>query len=386
MANIWNHPNVLAAEALTHLEDALVVAKMCAFDTTSEFTTRANGWKKGDTISFRTHGDFAVKEFTSTIDIQNISDSSRSMTIEKHLDVSVELTSRELALDLDSFSDQVIRPAAYRLAEYVDIYIATKILQGAGMYVSTGLFATAADIAQARKAAILQQLGTERYCLLDLDLEATLLGQEWFNQAQTRGNDGTNTLRTGQMGRTMGMDFYSALTFPTGYRTCGAGTALVNNGAGGNTNNRIGVSTLTIDGGSAGTFLAGDRLAVAGLRRPLIVKTTTAALNTPVTTVELVDPITEIVPDNAAITVVGAGLTVDYHGAIFDNRSLAVAFPMLDTPGDKETGSAANNGVSCRIVKGYDISTKKTTMSLDLLCGAFAFDPRKITLLADSRP
>jgi len=384
--NIWKHPNVLAAEALRHLEDALVVTRMCAFDTTSEFTSRANGWKKGDVISFRTHGDFAVKDFASAIEIQNISDSSRSMTIEKHLDVSVELTARELVFDLDSFSDQVIRPAAYRLAETVDLYVATKILQGAGMYVSTGLFANAADIAQARKTATLQQLATQRFCLVDLDTEATLLGQEWFNQSQTRGNDGTSTLRTGQMGHVMGMDFFSALTFPVASQVCGNGTALVNNGAGGNTNNRIGDIQLTYDGGSAAatTFTVGSRLKIAGVRRPLIVKTLVTAPASGV--VELVDPITEIIPDNAAITVVGSGLTVDYHGAIFDSRSLAVAFPMLDTPGDKEIGSASNNGVSCRIVKGYDMTSKKTTMSLDLLCGAFAFDPRKITLLGDSRP
>jgi len=384
MSNIWKHPDILAAEALRHLEDALVVTRMCAFDTTSEFTTRANGWKKGDVISFRTHGDFAVKEFTSAIDIQGISDSSRSMTIEKHLDVSVELTARELVFDLDSFSDQVIKPASYRLAEYVDLYVATKILQGAGMYVSTSLFGSAADIAQARKTATLQQLATQRFCLVDLETEATLLGQEWFNQSQTRGNDGTNTLRTGEMGRVMGMDFFSAITFPVSYHACGTMVCATNNDGG--AANRIGMTTLTVDTQTAAKALnAGDRIKIAGVRRPLIVKTAIAD-TTAATEVALVDPITEIIPDNAAVTVIGSGLTVDYHGAIFDSRSLAVAFPMLDKPGDKEVGTASNNGVSCRIVKGYDITSKKTTMSLDLLVGGFAFDPRKITLLADSRP
>ena len=386
MSNIWKHPNILAAEALRHLEDALVVTRMCAFDTTSEFTTRANGWKKGDVVSFRTHGDFAVKDFSTEIEIQGISDSSRSMTIERHLDVSVELTARELVFDLDSFSDQVIKPAAYRLAETVDLYVATKILQGAGMYVSANLFSTAADIAQARKTATLQQLATQRFCLVDLDTEATLLGQEWFNQSQTRGMDGTSTLRTGQMGTVMGMDFFSAITFPVSSQACGNMVCATNNGAGGNTNNRIGMTTLTVDTQTAAKAVnAGDRIKIAGVRRPLKVKTTIAD-TTAATSIELVDPITEIIPDNAAVTVVGSGLTVDFHGAIFDSRSLAVAFPMLDVPQDKEVGTAANNGVSCRIVKGYDQKYKKTTMSLDLLVGAFAFDPRKITLLADSRP
>ena len=67
-----------------------------------------------------------------------------------------------------------------------------------------------------------------------------------------------------------------------------------------------------------------------------------------------------------------------------DDRSLAVAFPKLDEPGDKITATADSNGVSVRIVKGYDMQTKKDTLSLDLLVGAFALDPRRITLAAES--
>jgi len=385
MANLWEHPQIIAAEALRHLEDALVVTKMCAVDKTSEFTTRSNGWKKGDVVSFRTHGDYIAKDFSTTIDIQEIRTSSRPMEIEKHIDVSVEVTAREEVLDLDSFSDQVIQPAAYRLAESVDLYVGSKILQGAGLYTSSSLFQSAADIALARKAATIQQLATQRWCLVDLDLEATLLGQTWFNQSQTRGSDGETTLRTGQMGRVMGMEWYSALTFPVASHTAGDLTASTNNGTNSIQYNQIGMSTLTMDNVTAsGSVEIGDRILIAGVRRPLIAKTAIVD-TTSSTEVELVDPITEIIPDNAAITTKAAGATYDYHGAIFDDRSLAVAFPMLDMPQDKVTGVASNNGVSVRVVKGYDMSTKTTTLSLDLLCGAFAFDPRRITLVADTQ-
>ncbi len=379
MANIWEHPSIIAQEALTHLEDALVVTNMCAKDNTSEFTSRANGWKKGDTVSFRTHGDYAAEDFSGTINIQDIQTSSRPMQIEKHLDVSVEVTSREEVLDLDSFSDQVIRPAAYRLAEMTEKYVASKILQGAGMYVSADLFASAADIALARKYATIQQLSTSRFCLVDLDTEAKMLGQTWFNQSQTRGSAGETTLSTGEMGHVMGMDWYSAITFPESEITAGNGSSTTDNTVA--TNNKIGLKVLTIDS-LTGQVEAGDRLAIAGCRRPVIAAAQVVATST---SIPLVDPITEIIPDGAAVTTVASGAVVDVHGAIFDDRSLAVAFPMLDMPGDKVTATAANNGVSIRIVKGYDINTKKTTMSLDLLCGAFAHDPRRITLLADSQ-
>lgn len=383
MANIWKHPNIIAAEALTHLEDALVIAPLCAKDKTSDFTSKANGWKVGDTVSFRTHGEYEVDEFSSTISTQAIASSTRPMQIEKHLDISVEVTARELALDLDSFVDQVIRPATYKLAEKVDTYVGTKILEAAGAYYSTALFESAADIALARKNATLQQLAMNRFCLVDLDIEATLLGQTWFNQSQTRGGDGEMTLRNAEMGRVMGMDFFSSIAFPTEAAAYTVGTMIcaTNNTSG--TKNLIGDTTLTVDTQTATrTLVAGDRLAIAGVRRPLKVKTAIADTSS-TTEVALVDPITEIIPDNAAVTVLASGKDVQHHGVIMDDRSLAVAFPMLDLPEDKVAAAAFNNGVSIRIVKGYDLSTKKTTMSLDLLVGSFALDPRRMTLVGD---
>lgn len=382
MANIWEHPSIIASEALTHLEDALVIGPLCAKDLTSDFTTRSNGWKVGDAVSYRTHGEYEVDEFETAISTQAISSSVRSLEIEKHYDISVEVTAREATLDLDSFSEQVLRPATYKLAEKVDTYLGTKLLYAHGLYVSSALYETAADIALARKAAILQQLAQNRYSLVDLDLEATLLGQTWFNQSQTRGGDGERTLRNAEMGRVMGMDWFSSIAFPTNSsaHTCGAGTAVTNNDSA--TKNLIGDTTLVFDGGNSGNFEEGDRLKIAGVRRPLLVKTQVTTVSGQ-TEVELVDPITEIIPDDAAITVLGSGEDITYHGAIMDSRSIGVAFPMLDIPEDRVAATASNNGVSIRIVKGYDLSSKKTTMSLDLLIGAFMLDPRRVTLVAD---
>ncbi|MCP3683854.1 MAG: hypothetical protein GY861_14310 [bacterium] len=388
MSNIWEHPNIIAAEALTHLEDALVIAPLCAKDKTSDFTTKSNGWKVGDSVSFRTHGEYEVDEFTSTISTQSIASSTRAMTIEKHFDISVEVTAAEQKLDLDSFVEQVIRPATYKLAEKVDTYIGTKLIQASGAYYSTGLFETAADIALARKAATLQQLAMNRFCLVDLDIEATLLGQTWFNQSQTRGGDGEATLRNATMGRVMGMDWYASIAFPTETTAATVGTFVSTTNNTSSTTNLIGDKVLVTDGcgTSTLTLVAGDRIAVAGVRRPLICTDSVAnAGSTGSTTLNLnlQDPITEVIPDGAAVTVIASGKDVQHHGVIMDDRSLAVAFPMLDLPEDRVAANANNNGVGIRIVKGYDLSTKKTTMSLDLLCGAFALDPRRITLVGD---
>jgi len=383
MSNLWEHPSIIAAEALSHLEDALIIQPLCTVDKTSDFSSKANGWKVGDTVPFKTDGDFTVTEFSSAITVQDIKSSKRSMVIDKHYDVSVAVTAREEALELDSFSTQVLKPAAYKLAEKVDQYLAQKIYdQASGLYTSTTLFESAADIALARKAATVQQLGTNRFCLVDLNLEATLLGQTWFNQAQTRGNQGVSTLQSGIMGRVMGMDFYASnsMPAPTAF-TPGTRVGQVDNGAGGNTNNRIGGSVLTVDTNSIGTLKVGDRVAVAGCRRPLVISAALTIAEAS-TTYTLLHPITELIPDNAAVTIIGTGAAIYTHGAIFDDRSMAVAFPALDVPGDRVAAMASANGISIRVVKGYDLTSKTTTLSMDLLCGGFALDPRRITLVA----
>lgn len=380
MANAWEHPSLIAAESLMHLEDALVLGNLVTRDKTGEFTS--GSMKLGDTVNMRTNPDYEAKDFVNdginTIVKQAIRSSTRPFVIEKLFDVSVEITAREKKLDLDSFSEQVISPAAYRLAEKVDKYVGTKILDATGLYASNTLMASAADMALARKAATLQQLDpSSRIALVNTDLEATLLGQTWFNQAQTRGQEGINTLQTGVMGQVMGMNFFNSINFPESTFTASGGTTTTDNTV--TTDNLIGATTLVVDSITGG-FTAGDRIAIAGVRRPLIVKTTVAAL---ALAIELVDPITEIIPDGAAVTVVGSGQALTYQGAIFDSRSLALAMPVLDAPSDKPSAVVSNNGYSIRMVQGYDIEKKVEVMSLDVLCGAVAWDPRKITLLAD---
>lgn len=383
MANAFEQIDWIGAEALTHLEDSLVITGMCAKDKSADFNVKPNGYTVGDTVPFKTRPEFYVDEFTTTVSAQPIGESKRSMEIEKHFDVSVSLTAKEMALDFEGFSEQVVKPAVYEIANSVDTYVATKILEGYGMYTSDTLCASAADLALARKAANAQQLGADRFAIVDDTLEATMLGATWFNQAQTRGGAGTDTLSSGLMGRVMGIDWYSSLNFPTPASAFTAGTfiGVTNNTTG--TLNLIGDTELTVDTVTAlKTLVAGDHIQVAGCKRPFRC-TEVSADTSAVVSITLTNPINEIVPDNAAVTIIGATTAYTTHGAIFDGQSLAVAMPMLDAPGDKISTTVSANGVSIRIVQGYTMSTKTHTMSLDCLVGAFALDPRRITLLSD---
>lgn len=379
MANAYEQVDQIAAEALMHLQDALVITQLTTKDKTADFNRTPDGYSVGDSVRIKTRPDYEAKEFTSAIEIQDIRESKRSLTIEKHYDISVELTAKEKVLDLESFSEQVIKPAAYRLAEQCDEYVGTKILEGAGLYVSNSIFGNAADMAQARKESNIQQLNPMgRYCLVNNDLEAQLLGATYFNTYDNRGSSGQVVFNEGNMGRAMGMDFFTSLQLPENTQaTVGNGTTQTNNTA---TTNRIGDTALNIDA-LTGSIAAGARIKVAGMRRPLKVASAVSASGT---SIPLTDPITEIVPDNAAVTVIASGQTnLEFKGAIFDNESIAVAMPMLDPADDKPSSVVTDNGYSIRVVRGYNMNSKKTTLSMDLLIGATAYDPRRITVLRE---
>jgi len=385
MANAWEQVDQIAAEALMGLEDNLVISRLTARDKTSDFNKTPDGYAVGQTVRIKTRPDFEAKEFAGAITIQEIRESTRSMTIEKHFDVSVQMTAKEKALDMESLIEQVINPATYRLAEKCDTYVGTKILEGAGLYVSNDLFVSSADLALARKSANYQQLDpASRFCLVNDTLEAKLLGASWFNTYNDRGPTGEQILTAGNLGRTMGLNFFSSLQLPVDvHAAAGNGTSTTDNGVAVNgifPNNKIGMTTLTIDS-LTGQIEAGDRIQIAGVRRPLIAAAQATATATSVT---LTDPITEIIPDGAAITVIGSGqVNLNFSGAIFDGQSLAIAMPVLDSPSDKPSFVVSNNGFSLRVVQGYDMTTKTDTLSIDLLIGAKAYDPRRITLLRE---
>ena len=379
MESVWVNPSVIAAESLMLLQKALVITPLCGVDKTSDFLITPNGYKVGKSVNIETGPDYTVDEFTGEIRKQKVRESERPLMIQKHFDISVEITAQEKKLNLDSFSEKVLRPAVYKMAEKCDAYVGEKILEAAGLYASQNLFTTKRDMALARKAANLQHLNPDsRLCLVDTDLETELLAADYFSSYEHRGDAGAQTFNSGFMQRAMGMDFYASLNFPSDAHSAGNRTTITNNVNG--TKNLIGDKILQVDA-SAGavSFKANDRIQIAGVKTPLKVAKNTAGT---AQTVELIDPITEIIPDNAAVTVIGSGWgNMQARGVIMDSAAIGFASPVLDPASDKPTAIVSDSGFSMRVVQGYDQAKKAEVMSIDMLAGATAYDPRRMTLL-----
>ncbi len=380
MANFLN-PQMVASEILAQIEYELVIGNLMYRDRTAEFGT-ARGLKVGDFVNFRTVTDFRTDQFNGVgpITTQEITQSQTQLQIERHFDTSVIITARERALNLDGIRQEIVNPVAVSIAQEIDEYLGTKIGESQGLYSSNTLLQDASDIAQARRQAILQQIAKgDMTALIDEDLEATLLGTDVFHRFDTRGTDNTDTIRNGMLGRLMGIDWFSTVNFNEIARTAGNGTTTLDNTA--PTDNEQGQTQLTV-AATAGTFEAGDKIQIAGAKRDFTVAAQVLAGGTAI-------PLVEQINENlrklgtAAVSVRSATNTTTNRGIIFNPMAYGFAMPPLDpAAGALNSATATSNGFSLRVTEQYDIQSKETVWSFDILLGAKLIDTRKSMLIA----
>lgn len=203
MANNFLTPNIIAREALMVLRNNAVLANLVHRDYSSEFVAAV-----GDTISVRKPATFTAKEFNgSAIEIQNATESKVDVTLDKLLDVSFAVTSKEMALSIEDFSAQLLVPAMQAFADKVDSYI-IGLMDAVTGTVDKGDPIDVASIVDCR--AILTKnavpMGDRRF-VYNTAAESALLKTELFTSAEKVGDTGT-ALREASLGRKFGMDFY----------------------------------------------------------------------------------------------------------------------------------------------------------------------------------
>ena len=203
MANTILTPSIIAKEALAVLRNNAVMANLVHRDFSNEFAA------VGDTITVRKPATFVAKEYTQSagIDVQDATETGVQVKIDKHLDVSFAVTSKEMTLDISDFSKQFLEPAMQAFADKIDAYL---IARASGSGVTNSVTSTGAkeDMIAARKfltknAAPL----TDRHYVYNAETEAELLSTDLFVNASAVGDEGT-ALREASLGRKFGMDCY----------------------------------------------------------------------------------------------------------------------------------------------------------------------------------
>ena len=201
MGNTFLTPDIIAREALMVLRNNAVMANLVHRDFSGEFVTGV-----GDTITIRKPASFTAKEFNTEIEIQDATEGSATVKMDKHLDVSFEVTSAQMTMDIADFSKQLLVPAMQAFIDKIDSY-----LLGLASGITNKVPETDSiqkDVVDAR--AFLTKAGaplTERRFVYGSDTEAKLLKTDLFISAEKVGDEGT-ALREASLGRKFGLDFY----------------------------------------------------------------------------------------------------------------------------------------------------------------------------------
>ena len=203
MANNILTPDIIAREALMVLRNNAVMANLVHRDYSDEFVGGV-----GDTITVRKPATFVANEYNGSISVQDATESAVPVVMDKHLDVSFAVTAKQMSLDIEDFSKQLLVPAMQAFADKVDKLLIGLEADATSRHAHTAGVIAPADMIAARKfltenAAPL----SDRRFVVGATAEADLLGNELFVSAEKVGDAGT-ALREASLGRKFGMDCY----------------------------------------------------------------------------------------------------------------------------------------------------------------------------------
>jgi hypothetical protein len=182
VSNTLITPSIIAKEALMALENNTVLASLVHRAYSKEFS------KVGATVTIRKPAAFTVDTFADTATAQAVTESSVQVVLDNHLDVSFEVTTQELSLDVVSFSEQFIAPAMRAMAQRVDELLAALYSDIAG-HTDVSATVVAADIAELREQLNLQKVPMDnRWAVLHPTTEARYLPLDSFLHASKTGD------------------------------------------------------------------------------------------------------------------------------------------------------------------------------------------------------
>jgi len=365
----------LAREALLILQSNMVATLLYDRQYEADFTgTEA----RGDTIRIRRRDRGNAQEFTGTIVSRGLEESKLDLVLEKHYDASFEITSKEATLDLDSFSEQVIEPQVVSIAELVDAFALSKIndlpnnagVDGAGAPLA---FATTiGDVANYRK--VLNELKTPmrgRQAIWSPTADANLLGIASFVEADKKGDDGT-ALAEASIGRVLGFDHWMAQNVDeTALVTQDGDTAVVDSAL---APLPVGTLAIPVDGANGASVVFADKSTVQidGINYTVDGDATMALSAGTITILEGLK--TEVADGAAVSTPYAVSDNFFPRGAMFHPRAFAFVSVPLEIPPGAEGATITANGYSIRIVRDYEITSKKSIISLDTLVGSRVVD------------
>ncbi|MBQ7257791.1 MAG: P22 coat protein [Abditibacteriota bacterium] len=346
MANTFLTPSIIAKEAVMILENNLIAGSLAYKNFSSEFS------KVGDTITVRKPATFVANDFSSSISVQNATETGITLKLDKFKDVSFAVTTKDLSLTLNQFSEQLLQPAMRALHQQIDSDVLSVANEFPYFY-TRGASASIGDFAQMGKILNNNKAPMDnRYCVMSADHYADYISLDGIYNAEKSGT--TDGLRRASLGRVMDFETYMDQNIPD----LPENTTTTGNATGTAGNDYITVATSSdVPIGSMFT-IAGDTTIYTVTGKD----TTNKKIN--------IYPLLQADASSAALTF----KTGKKSSLFFHKNAIALVSAPLEVLSANRTASESWNGITIRVTMDYDINTKKDIISVDCLYGVKVID------------
>lgn len=366
MGNTLLTPSIVAKEALMVLESNLTMVPLVHADYSNEFA------QVGDTVTIRKPAKFVAQNFTGTTSVQDITEGSVAVKMDRFRDVTANVTSKQMTLDIKDFSSQVIEPAMRSLAQAVDTDLLTVGVENAGSAVTaTSSPTNLADIASLAKVLDLNKVPvSERRLILRPEHKYSYIVTDNMSKVAYAGDN--EALRRYEIGNIYGFDSFMSQNAPyCAAATSGTATAYKVTATAGQST----VALSDLNSASA-TIKEGDTFILDGYMYRFTEDKTGSS--SAIASIGIDQPIHKSFTAESATPIKKA------HSLAFHRNGLALVHRPLALPMDGSRSAYARNedGLSIRVVFDYNSSTKTDTVSFDILYGIKALDENMIVSLA----
>ena len=355
MPNTFLTPKIIAQEALMVLESQLTMANLVHRDYSNEFV------QVGDTITVRKPAKFVAKNFVGSTHGQDISEGSVDVKMDRFRDVTVNVTSKELTLDIKDFSEQVVTPALSAIAQAIDMDLLAVGIEQAGKTASVSSTPKLEDIAGVGKALDMSKAPLQNRRLV-LPAEIRYKYNTLDNFAKQCYAGDSRALRDAEIGKVYTCDTFasencphSAATTPgnvTSYKVTGTKDSM----------------QFTISDGTAATgkIAKGDQLIVNGYCYTVTEDLTLASGSGTL-------KVDQNIP--ADVNAAQAKVINKAHALGFHRNGIALVTRQLELPmGASKAYIASANGLAVRVVMDYNSTTKTDSISFDIIYGIKELD------------
>ncbi len=366
-------PTIIAKEALIVLENNMVLANLVHQDYSREYQ------KVGATVIVRKPTTFSSTAVSDTVNMGTATESSVAVVLNRHLDVTFQVTTQELSLNIVDFSQQLIEPAMKAHAQTIDAYLAAEYINVAGHYAVNATPAVG-DILNLRKVQnILKVPMTDRRLVLGPVAEAKYLGLDAFLHASKRG-DGGQAVREAELGRVLGYDTYmdqNIASQTTGGYAAAASVVILN------TAGTVGGTIIAMKNGvQNGTLNAGDVFKLNAYNEWFVVtQAATAEGGAGTIQVPVQPPLLTAFTNGSTVTFQQSHVA---NLAFHKNAFAMVTAPLAPPIGGADAKVLNWRNLSARVVYDYTMMTKTNLISIDMLVGFKTLDRNLAARLTDA--